>query len=237
MRIFNNMTEAVNEVERDLFEMGILSHSDTMQNKLVWKDPNYQTKELMGYSFMLNNWEDANDVINERIGSSALPYCERELVERLKGCENPGEAWKTIKEVWESFLNDKGEFDYTYSERLADQRNKVIDHLYENHDSRQGIMTVYDKHDDLTNLGGKARIPCSMYYHFMRRKIGSKDRMLLIYTMRSCDFYTHFPIDLWLATAMLDYYASMLKTDPYAIIYFCDSLHAYRKDWEKKRIF
>ena len=71
----------------------------------------------------------------------------------------------------------------------------------------------------------------------MRRKINGIDSMMMIYTMRSCDFYTHFPIDLWLATGMLDFFASQLKCYPYAVIYFCDSLHAYRKDWDKKRIF
>jgi len=238
MRIFNNMYETMNEVERDLFEMGITSHSNTMQNIDVKDNDNYVTKELIGYSFMINDWEDRNEVLVERIGYDAVVYCEKELLDRLKGDNvNPGAAYRIRDHIWKLSLNEKGRFDYTYSERLTDQRETIIDELYNNHDTRQGIMTVYDKHHDEKNIGGKKRIPCSMYYHFLRRKMGGQDRMFLIYTMRSCDLYTHFPIDLWLATAMLEYYASVLKTDPYAVIYFCDSLHAYKKDWNQRRIF
>ena len=238
MRIFNNMTEAVNEVERDLFEMGMSAHSNSFQNKIVATNPEYETKELIGYSFMLNNWEDANEVITDRIGYDAVIYCEKELLDRVKGDNvNPGDAFKVREDVWKPFLNEDGKFDYTYSERLYLQRELVINELYMNHDSRQGIFTIYDKHDDVRNLGGKKRIPCSMYYHLMRRKINGADQMLMIYTMRSCDFYTHFPIDIWLACNMLDYYCAQLKTQAYGIIYFCDSLHAYKKDWDKRRIF
>lgn len=238
MRIFNNMTEAVNEVERDLMEMGITAHSNSFQNVIVGDKPEYETKEMIGYSLMLNDWEDRNDVITERIGYDGVIYCEKELLDRVKGNNvNPGDAYKVREDVWKPFLNEHEAFDYTYSERLYLQRELVMNELYANHDSRQGIMTIYDKHDDVRNLGGKKRIPCSMYYHFMRRRISGEDQMLMIYTMRSCDFYTHFPIDLWLATAMLDYYCSVLKTQPFGLIYFCDSLHAYKKDWDKRRIF
>lgn len=236
MRIFNTMYEAMNEIERDLFEMGINSHPSTYQDQEVGHKPEFETKEMLGYSFSIQDWEDRDDVLTDRIGYDAVVYCNKELLERLHGNENPGSAYRVREDLWGQFLHN-GKFSYTYSERLENQREDIVDHLYHFHDTRQAIMTVYDKHHDLQNIGGVRRIPCSMYYHFLRRNIGGKDRLLLIYTMRSCDFYTHFPIDIWLASAMLDYYASQLKCDPYSLIYFCDSLHAYRKDWDKRRIF
>lgn len=233
MRIFNNFWEAFNEIERDLFEMGIESHSNTMQDKDVTNNPDYDTKEMIGYSFMLNDWDDRDDVVVALLGEEARVYCEQELIDRVSGQPlNPGNSYKMRKEVWNDFLRS-GRFSYTYPERMHDQLFQMINHLKYNKESRQSIVTIYDKHDDMMNIGGRKRIPCSMYYHFMIREGG----LTIVYTMRSCDFYTHMPIDIWLATGILEYVAAMLKIPPMAMIYFCDSLHAYRKDWGKRRIF
>ena len=41
MRTFKNCTEAVNEIERDLHEMGVKVHPETMQNKKVADDKDF----------------------------------------------------------------------------------------------------------------------------------------------------------------------------------------------------
>ena len=64
MRIFSNATEAMIEIERELFEMGINNHPSTMQDKVVADNDDFNTKELIGYSFCLTKWDDKDDIFN-----------------------------------------------------------------------------------------------------------------------------------------------------------------------------
>jgi thymidylate synthase len=86
---------------------------------------------------------------------------------------------------------------------------------------------------DLENTGGLGRIPCSMYYQFIRRN----NALNLIYTMRSCDFLVHYPIDLMLALRAQTHVAQILGIKPGAFTHFIGSLHAYQKDMSKRGIF
>ena len=54
-RIFENMTEALNEIERDIMEMGIQVWPRSMQNKDVRNDENFSTLEVQNYSFSILN--------------------------------------------------------------------------------------------------------------------------------------------------------------------------------------
>jgi len=261
MRIFSNPLEAVKEVERDVWEMGIVVHPQTMQDKDVKDDPEYTTKEVRGYSFKINGWhydfdalvevleyffpDDANDIAN---------YCLTEIKERLGGVAlNPGKAYKWRTEVWDEFLHD-GKFAYTYSERIADQVNAVLNELKDRPDTRQGIITIHTNicpmcdgqvadtpaeenevriSADFVNKGGGGRIPCSMYYQLMIREA----KLDLIYTMRSCDLLTHFPIDISLALMTQQWFASRLDLPMGTFTYFTGSLHAYFKDIKNRGVF
>ena len=57
-RIFENMTEALNEIERDIMEMGIQVWPRSMQNKDVRNDENFSTLEVQNYSFSILNLSD-----------------------------------------------------------------------------------------------------------------------------------------------------------------------------------
>jgi thymidylate synthase len=98
-------------------------------------------------------------------------------------------------------------------------------------------MTVYDRHQDIKNMGGIARIPCSMYYQFLRRNRNNQEVLDCIYTMRSCDIYTHFLYDIWLTMRLQEYVANSLGIEPGNFTHFIGSLHAYKRDYEKKGVF
>lgn len=242
MRAFTNVGEMVKEVEREIFEMGTNNHPQTYQDKDIAALDDYDTKELLGYSYGLSSWKDKDSVFlasnNESVRDEGLSYCLCEFDERVSGQSfNPGEAFRLREELWSKFLEEDGCFSYTYSSRMHDQLEKVVNELIANPGSRQCIITLYDKHEDLDNLGGKRRIPCSMHYQFLQRNIGGQRSLSLIYTMRSCDFYNHFPIDVYLGLCLLEWVAEQINATPVNFIHFMGSLHAYKKDFIYRRIF
>jgi len=225
-RIFENSKEALNEIERDIMEMGITVHPHTMQNKDVKDNPNYDTLEVQNYSFTILDTSDSFETVPNH------KWCVEEFKERLTPYVNPGNAYKLRLDVWGEFLNNMREFDYTYSERFSrfEQVNKVIKELKENPDTRQAIIHVHYPED--INKMRKERIPCSMYYQLMIRR----NKLDIIYNMRSSDFDTHFRNDIYLAAALRDYIAKEVGIETGLLHMNVGSLHRY-KNYTKKHVF
>ena len=230
MRIFANFTEAFSEIKRDLAEMGIDVHTKTMQNKNIEKDDNYSTKELQFYSYrILNPVEDMLTLIQEL---PDYPWAAAEWEEREKGIKgnpvNPGEAYKLRDGVWNEFLNDEGKFDYSYSERFSrnSQVLKVIDALRRDPLSRQAYITIWDVND--TSYLGTAisRVPCSLGYLLQYRQ----GKLNLEYSMRSCDFGTHFKNDVFEALMLLSFVSMKTGLPIGDFIHHIASFHVYKKD-------
>ncbi len=226
-RIYATMKEALNEIERDIMEMGIKVHPHTMQNKLVKNNDNYSTIEVQNYSFTILDLSDKNNCVPN------LKWCIDEFKERINpNSGNPGDAWKIRLEIWDEFLNSDGKFDYTYSERINayEQLKLVIKELKENPDTRQAIIHVHAPKDIMVMR--KERMPCSMYYQLMVRR-GALD---IIYNMRSSDFDTHFANDIWQADELRKYIAFSIGLLPGLFHMNIGSLHRY-KNYIKKHVF
>ena len=251
MRIFSDPLEALREVERELWEMGITVHPQTMQDKVIKDDENFWTKEVRGYAFKISgwsfNWEEASRVLaflSPDKTEELVRYCKRELDDRLCGEPlNPGNAYGHRPEIWSEFLHN-GKFSYTYAERLAPQLKVIMSELRTNPETRQAILNIHSNiavhmtdpitpSHDLISIGGKERIPCSMYYQLLIRE----HYLELIYTMRSCDLLTHFPIDLVIALAIQYWFAHELGLEVGTFTMFIGSLHAYYKDIAARKIF
>jgi thymidylate synthase len=241
MRYFQTVLEALKEVERDLIEMGIDNWPKSMQNVRTEDDPLFQTKELVGYSFRVHNPSERESLravaefhnIPESVVES---YCQDEITDRLGfKATNPGHSWVHRAEVWKPFINAEGKFDYTYSERLVNTVRFARELLQNDPGTRQAILQVFEPTDVIFG-GGKRRIPCSMYYQFLNRP---RDFHVL-YTMRSCDIYTHFGFDVTLAIMLAKRMKDSLEgaeKKPIVFTMFIGSLHAYRKDYEPRGVF
>lgn len=266
MRMYSNLTEAAREIERDLYEMGIDVQVQTMQDKDVRDNPDYKTKELRAFGFQVTAGcprgpEDLAAMVNyvltgDRMAApapafaSVMAYIDAEHADRTGGrAMNPGNAWKERPDLWTQFLHD-GKFAYTYSERFTPQLKHLVHELHANPESRQGILTMHTnicpvigttsegvhivgQSADMLNRGGSGRIPCSMYWQIMIRE-GAVD---LVYTMRSCDFLTHFPVDIALALKLQAWFGEQLGRPVGMFTYFTGSLHAYAKDMAHRGIF
>lgn len=232
MRIFSNFSEAFSEIRRDLAEMGIDIHTKTMQNKNIEGDDNYSTKELQFYSYRIlepftpNKYEELyNNLPNKE-------WAINEWLERKSGIEgnpvNPGTAYKLRDTVWNEFLNDRGKFDYSYSERFAmnDQVNKVIEALKRDNLSRQAYITIWEPNDSSYLGTAISRVPCSLSYLFQYRQ----GKLNMEYSMRSCDFSTHFKNDVYEALQLMKYVASKTNLPVGDFIHHIASFHVYKKD-------
>ncbi len=241
MRIYTSCLEAVDEVERDLWEMGVEVRTHSMQDKVIEDNPDFYTKELSPYMFQVTKpWDDINQFLIHFAGGSsteigrAMTWAEMEFGERVQWLIpiNPGEAWKTRGGVWKEFLHE-GKFAYTYNERIRTQLVKVVKELENHPGTRQAIIEIHNNEFDLDSMGGVARVPCSMHYQFLIRQ----DKVDLIYVMRSSDFLTHFGYDNWLAIRLQKYMADTLERKIGRYTFMTGSLHAYYKDLKAKGIF
>lgn len=226
MRIYRNFKDAINEIRRDLGEMGITVLPKTYQNKDISGDPDhYATKELQNYIYTVTS-PDSKDL------DPVQPWAQAELGERLDGGVkglwlNPGLAHEHRPSVWLQFLNEDGQFCYTYSERFARNMKiqRIIDHIRKDPDSRQLYLNMWAD-EDIANIGGIKRVPCTLGYHFMVRG----GQLNVTYLMRSCDFATHFQNDLWLCHEVQKYIAEQTGYAVGNFTHWMASLHIYAKD-------
>lgn len=227
-RIYANCTEAINEIKRNLYELGIEVFPNSMQNKIVKGNEDFRTKELQNECFTIIDTSDKDEIVGKDIA-----WCHTEFSERVSRLENnPGSAWNMRKSTWEPFLNSENKFDYTYSDRMKDQIDLIITELKRNPDSRQCVMDIHQA-EDIKYMGGMRRNPCSLNYIFQIRMSNNGFKKLNVtYVMRSCDFATHFKNDIWLCAELRDYIAKEVGIASGTLSMFITSLHIYKKNWE-----
>ena len=228
MRLFMNYGEALEEIRRDLGEMGILIHPRTYQNKDVSQDPNFETLELRNYIYTVVNPQNLKG-LEELV---TQPWADIEFQDRISGEPlNPGNAYKHRGNVWDEFLDEEGKLDgYSYPERFnyfgnINQIEEIIAEAKDNPDSRQLYLSIWDPRDIL-NLGGKHRVPCTLGYQISIRE----GKLNLTYLQRSADFATHLPNDIYLAVKLQGYLAQRLSIEPGNFTHWIGSLHIFKKD-------
>ena len=240
-RIYNSCLEMLSEEFRNLMELGTEVQSSTMQDKDVRNNEDYKTKELIGNTFTILDTSDAEEMFEtmkkEYNVNLSISWADAEFEERISDLtSNPGEAYKLREEVWSEFLHN-GRFSYTYNERISPYRFKILEQLKQNPGSRQAIISIFNPVLDIPNMGGKARIPCSMFYQFLIREIAGKKRLNMIYVMRSSDLLTHFVNDIYLAIKMQRYFTEQIGLEIGNFTMFISSFHAYYKDLKRYNIF
>lgn len=235
MRIFQDALEMIKEVERDLAEMGIEYQSYSVQDQVVANNVGFQTRELVGYSYRLNpvdhDFQKINEMLEYKKDEDFILWARQEATERIHDHHhknrNPGNAWEYRKKFWQQFIRN-GKFAYTYVERWQEQLSYLIDELVRHPTTRQAVMTMYDRHQDLMNWGGIDRVPCSLTYQVMIRG----DKVYMIYSQRSCDFVNFFQADVYCTIMLQRYLATILNLDLGPFIHHLNSLHAFKKDME-----
>lgn len=247
MRIFKDFVEAAGEIARDLKEMGLRVDNTMMQDKVG----SFPTLELINYGYTVTKpdqtqlhptqpwataeWKDRVAAIMGNPSPLGTAWLQRadehmdwsEFVEYDGKPLPPGVSLERMKQLHPHAKNDPLRLAYSYGERFAlnDQVMRIIRELRRNPNSRQLYVAMWDPHQDSERLGNR-RVPCSIGWHFMLRQ----DQLHLTYTMRSCDFLTHWQNDVWLALMMLDFVCSRTGYSPGRFSQFINSFHVYEKD-------
>lgn len=222
MRFYRNFGEALNELSRELKEMGLKIHPKSVQNKNVEGNPDFDTLEIQNYTYTVTGpkWED--------IPLKDPDWCSLEFAERTSGRDlNPGTAWKKRESYWSQFFSKKreGKFDYAYPERMNQPLRDVISALRKDLSTRRAFLPIFDRQEDHQN-DFDCRIPCSLGYWFYYRQ----NRLNMTYLQRSADWSEHFNNDIYLAFRLQMYVAQQLSVDVGHYSHWLGSLHVFAHD-------
>lgn len=236
----------IQEMDRELKVSGITVPVKHYQNQeLEGKDQ--ETKELIGVNFIISRpWLGGYDMLRfifKVEADNILEYCQQELKDRVnREGVNPGESYKIRLDLWQKLMskNEQGKFDYTYSERInyKGQLDKAIATLKEDKHTRRAMVMIFSPEDMQSAEGAETRIPCSISYQFLIRN----NKLMIIYYIRSNDYFKHFAVDIYMAQAMQTYIVEQLH-DTYpelkrgSLNYYAGSFHAYHEDLKNWVIF
>jgi hypothetical protein len=221
MRMYRTFPEAINEIRRDLKEMGIRVKTKSVQNIDLSNRSDYDSQELTNYDYTVTSPE-----LNS-IPLKNPEWCEAEFNERISRIPlNPGKAWMLRRPYWEQFLSPRTHmFDYSYPERMTRSIDRVIHVLSMDHNTRRAFLPIFDITEDKQDWLD-ARIPCSLGYWFNYRQ----DKLNMTYLLRSSDFGEHFNNDIWLAYKLQHYISLRTGLQPGNFTHWIGSLHVFQKD-------
>ena len=243
---FDNIEDMIDFPEFEKAELNRIDQyfeSHEITERLQFMDV-YKDIELEDLKDLKLHWKDVLKL-----------WIKEDFRERIALNVNPGEARKIRPWVWEEFIHDDWfhsykTFDYTYSERI--RLPDLLGQIDQHPTSRQYVFNIW-KDEDRFGVNGKRRIPCSLNYQILVRPNWELDdngkpimAVNMIYNMRSCDYLTHFPIDIIQAVNLLKHITEHMNNnenfkeydttkwhDTYALwklYYNCASLHLYKKD-------
>lgn len=241
-RIFKDCVEMIQEMDRELKVSGITVPVKHYQNQKL-EGENQNTKELVGVNFIISKpYLKKREMLDFIFGDEAEKiekYCQQEYLDRInREGLNPGNSYLVRKDLWQALMakEDGSRFDYTYSERInyMKQLDNVIATLKDDIHTRRAMLMVFYPQDTKDSMGFQTRIPCSVSYQFLIRN----NKLMVLYYIRSNDYFKHFAIDIWLTNAIQNYILLELQeTYPGlkcgSLNYYAGSLHAYNEDLSK----
>lgn len=245
-RIFKDCLEMVREMDRELKVSGITVPVKHYQNQELTGE-NQNTKELIGVNFVISKpWLKKREMLEFLFKDEAEKiekYCQQEILDRVDRTGlNPGNSYKIRLDLWQKLMSKKDgdKFDYTYSERInyQAQLDNAIDALKDDIHTRRAMIMIFQPDDTIESMGYQTRIPCSISYQFLIRN----NKLMVLYYIRSNDYFKHFAIDIWLTQALQEYICEQLQ-DTYpglkvgSLNYYAGSFHAYNEDLSNWVIF
>lgn len=238
----------VQEMDRELKVSGITVPVKHYQNQEL-TGASQNTKELTGVNFVISKpWLKKKEMLEflfKEEADNIEAYCEQEIKDRTCGeALNPGNSYKIRMDLWQALMSKDEEkvnkFDYTYSERINNlkQLDNAIAALKEDIHSRRSLISIWDPKDSCEVAGFSTRVPCSISYQFLIRN----NKLMVLYYIRSNDYFKHFVIDIWLTHALQEYVRQQVL-DVYpnlkcgSLNYYGGSMHAYNDDLSKWVIY
>jgi len=206
MRLFQTIEEAASEIERDIAKSPIIKTTRVQNIAKV-----ATLHEALDYSYsVVDIHQNPQDIVSLgcRLGfwsidqqGLLLTWLQRERDVRLDW--DPG----ALTELLHPHLNaliQTGEGpgplepDYSYTDRLRFSISTVAKLLSDFPDTRRGYVPIFQP-EDMVRATRMVRIPCSLGYQVMIRRVDGIPHLHLTYLQRACDFKKFWLTDLWLA--------------------------------------
>lgn len=249
MRIYTNLTEAVSEIRRDLSKGFEVSSSRVQQRTGL----SLKAKERMCYSYAIEGGipHTPEDLVRFGIENEFKLFVENDFDEMALWLRREIESRIFPVTHLSRHLNDEkfpvpvesihpalqstieGNYpSYTYPERMYAALEVLENILIEDPDSRRAFWPIFEQKDAL-RAKYPTRVPCSLGYQALIRRIDRRDYLTLVYLERSCDFDTFWLSDIWFARQFQLHLAQDLAVLPGQLVHFITSFHSFAVDGQE----
>jgi hypothetical protein len=227
---FQNFRDVMVWTKSRLFDFGYEIQTERWQGKIIKESESHKMIELLNHSFICAISPDITELQSEI--KPNLPWADVHFGERVSGIPyNPPpshEIWPFTQKNNTEFRKES-KFSHTYPERIwpkhhIDSEGNIINmepingYRFQYGDfsdvvrllmrepfTRQAVLPIFFPED--TGCVHGERIPCTLFYHFIRRG----DFLHVVYSIRSCDFFRHFRDDIYLCCRKLFWVLELLK--------------------------
>lgn len=230
-RAFQNFKDVIDWTKSRMYDHGYEIHTERWQGKEIKGSESHKMLEILNHSFISYISPDL-EILKKEIKPN-LPWADVHFEERVSGLPlNPPpshEIWPFTQKSNTEFRTQE-KFSHTYPERIWPKYHQaesgelikdigviqgfrfpygdfddVVDLLRREPYTRQAVLPIFFPED--TGCVHRERIPCTLSYHFIRRG----DRLHVVYSIRSCDFFRHFRDDIYLCCRKVFWVLERLK--------------------------
>lgn len=236
-RVFQELAEAIGEIKRDVYK-GIAVSSSRVQQRV---DEELPGRERLGYLYTIMGGFPITVLELMDLGKEfefpmflkdpdgMKTWLYREWNARLEAVDHLGVSLSKPSEEAHPALKTTFEGNwpaYTYNERLYGAMEAMHEALERSPDSRRAYWPIFRPEDSL-RAGAPTRIPCSLGYQALIRKVGDSNKLLFYYMSRSVDYDTFWLTDIWLARQFQVNLAERLDQSVGSITHFITSFHSF----------
>lgn len=230
MRYYQNIREALSEIQRDLAKAPALVSTRVQQRV----DQALMGREILGYEYTIE--EGGIPLLPQEIikvgldfgfkafkDEGILEWLFEEINIRIRGSINE------LNEKNHPALRSTQEGNwvaYTYGERLHGAMTAMVEALSTSPDSRRAFWPIF-RPEDALRAAAPTRIPCSLGYQALIRQTRMGERLVFYYLQRSADFDTFFLTDIFLAHRFQKQLANELHIPVGQFIHNIISLHSF----------
>lgn len=195
--------------------------ADLRDEGLVSAPRGKATKEILGYSFRLNN--SRRNTLVSSVRRLSHKYLIAEWLWVYFGRNDVNSIVPFNKNLLQ-FSDDGVQFNGAYGPQVLEQWPYIVKTLTDDHESRQAVLTMWRPRPAQSK-----DIPCTVAMQFIRRD----GRLNMIVTMRSNDAWLGLPYDVFTFTQLQMCMAIQLGIQPGWYQHQVGSMHIYEEHFTK----
>jgi thymidylate synthase len=263
MNQYQDIKTAYLDIVRVIMDNGMVVQSENFHDKDVKDNPEYETRELVGFSYQVARPTVADAEETIKLAGVNLDWARGEFLSRVEEePKNPGEAYKMNEAFWKKMLESNGKFSYTYGLRMrkfgGNEESEVFDDAASDEKdlaSSHGISTyrvdqIATVIDELKNHPNTRQAVVSIWdaekdLHRLNKRrmpcsltyqfLRREGKLDVCYVSRSSDAVTLLASDIYQAVRLQSFIAESINVPTGKFVHTIGSLHIYKKNEEKAK--